>query len=800
MITVTIDPNGLWKDTPTALIVKDESQFIESRLKIRDAIQTKKAINIVVKNRKIGRWYESLKDYPNVIINLVSPKTVLSETLNLSSRLSMNLPVNDNEIKELGLIEKARENPPRTSLETIKDIERWILSVYIDECWSKNGGSLTHLSEMASFFLLMKAHVKHPALDRLIEKQKEDWFNSPISEVYKWLFFTPNDRAFLIYAYQILKNYDRTMRENILDELTVKSKEVYEPIKKYLDQIPSLECSDNFKKKSELNDLIEIKLKNILKSKFEYKKDKIETEKDEGLKQRFSQIINETITKMSGKMIGEINGLSFFVKENPFYFTKELFNLIGAKFSLFSQQIEELEQLIPPKFPSEPILNWDWGQMSKWAIAEFFPYKKWSLQYESRNKRIEEIANIYSDWLHMKYPELKNELSPLVYGTWYKIKGYTKKGYQILWIIIDNLCWFYLEDTIKAFKEQGLYPSLEPLLCLSMLPSETKISKTALVAGNLPDQIEKEKYQKYKLLFENFCKENKITNYRIIPENEFKKSKLGGHTITCCIINKLDVSSHGGFFDLEDEIKDFLKRIAKYIKDFLPSDLPFKKFRLVVSTDHGSCIIPQNIKGVRSPKGVRVEEEHKRFVYVDSNQNLGENWYFLDKNKFSLPESIAIAKGYSFIGNRKPKGLIHGGMTPEETLIPHLEFCLQPLELKDVQCYHSSPPIIGTRKQKIELSVRNLNDYEISNVAVYVPSHSIEIKIEKIPAKDEVTKSTEIALSREEVIESKDNVVTLRGFYSFDWRGETKRGEVEVKIKIRKIIEGSETSEEIFKF
>lgn len=799
MIIVTIDPDGLRKDTHSALIVRDESQFIESRLKIRDAIQMKKDISVVVKNRKIGQWYKSLEDYPNVEIRFISLKMVLSETLNLSSRLSINLPVNDYEIKELGLIKKARENPPRISLGTTKDIEGWVLSVCIDECWGKNGGTLTHLSEITSFFLLMKKRVEHPALKRLLERQKENWFNSPVGEAYKWLFVTPDDRAFLIYAWQILKNYDKTMREKVLDELTVESKEVYEPIKKYLDQIPSLECSDNFKKKSELNDLIEIKWKNILKSRFEYKKGEVGTEKNEILKQRFVQIINEAVTKISGRIAGEINAILDFIGKNAVYFSKELFNLIGAKFTLFPEQIEKLSQFIPPKFPSEPMLNWDWNQISKWAINEYFPYKKWALQQEKQDRKIEELAESYSEWLYKKYPELKNELSPLVYGTWYKIKEHIQKGYQILWIIIDNLCWFYLEDAIKAFKEQGLFPSSEPLLCLSMLPSETKISKTALVAGNLPNQIDKEKYQKYKLLFEDFCKSNKIAEYRVIPERDFKKSNFGEHTITCCIINKLDVSSHGGFFDLEDEIKDFLIRIAKYIKDFLPSDLSFKKFRLIVSTDHGSCIIPQNIKGVRSPKGAR-EEEHKRFVYMDSNQNLGENWYFLDKNKFSLPESIAIAKGYSFIGNRKPKGLIHGGMTPEETLIPHLEFCLQPLELKDVQCYHSSSPIIGTRKQKIELSIRNLNDYEISNVAVYVPSHSVEIKIEKIPAKDEVTKSTELALAREEVVESKENIVTLHGFYSFDWRGETKRGEVEVKIKIRKIIEGSETSEEIFKF
>jgi hypothetical protein len=333
-----------------------------------------------------------------------------------------------------------------------------------------------------------------------------------------------------------------------------------------------------------------------------------------------------------------------------------------------------------------------------------------------------------------------------------------------------------------------------------MLPSETKISKTALIAGNLPNQIDKEKYQKYKLLFEDFCKSNKIAEYRVIPESEFKKSKFGEHTITCCIINKLDISSHGGFFDLEDEIKDFLRRIAKYIKDFLPSDLSFKKFLLIVSTDHGSCIIPQNIKGFRPPKGAKVDEGHKRYVYIESDQYLDKNWYFLDKNKFALLENIAISKGYNFIGNRKPKGLIHGGMTPEETLIPHLEFSLQPLELKDIQCFHSSSPIIGTRKQKVELSIRNLNDYKISNVSVHIPSHSIEIKVEEIPAKDEVTESCEITLSRKEVVDSKNNIVTLQGFYRFDCMGEAKLGEVEVNIRIRKIIEGPETAEEIFKF
>ena len=800
MIRIRIDPYRLSKDDTIALVVDDESQFIENRLKIRDALHKRKDLNVVIKNRKIEQWYKSLRDYPDVKVEIVSPKSVLSKALNFPTSLSLNLPVNDSEIQELALIQKAKKHQPQTRLATVKDIESWMLSVCVGECWGKKGGTLSHLSEMASFFLQGKELQQHSALEKLNEKQKEQWFNSSVGEAYKWLFTTPDDRSLLIYAWQILKNYDENVREKFLDELTKNNRKVLEPIEKYLEQIPSCECSDDYERKSELSDLLEIRWNNILRNNFKYKKSEIQEKKDEVLKQRFKDIINEVIIKMSGKIAGEINALLSFVRENTFYFSKELFNLIGAKFSLFTKQTEVLSQLIPPEFPSEPLLDWDWNQISKWAI-KYFRYKKWSLCQERRDKRVEKIAESYSEWLYRKYPELKNELSPLIYGTWHRIKRYLEQGCQILWIIIDNLPWFYLEDVVKAFKDQRLYCSSGPTLCLSMLPSETRISKTSLVAGKLPDQIEIDKYQNYKLLFEDFCKQNNIASYRSIPDSEFRKTKLEKHQITCCIINKLDVSSHGGFFDLEDEIKDFLRRIAKYVKDFLPLGIVSNKFYFVISTDHGSCIIPPNVKKLKEPQGAKVEKVHKRFVYTESESRLDENWYFLDKNKFGLIESVAIAKGYSYIGNRKPKGLVHGGMTPEETLVPYLEFCLKPLDVKAIQCFHSSSPIpIGTRKHKVELSIRNLNDYKISNITLYIPSHSIEIHIEKILAKDEVTQSVEIAISREELVHNKDDRVTLQGFYTFDCLGQSKRNQVGVEIKIRKIVDVSETVEKLFRF
>lgn len=804
MINIVLDFYGLSSGEMQDIVVENEQQYVDSRLKIREASRKGSNLTVVVRNTKIANWYESLKDYSDSIIKVksLSPKSILVEKLDLESSLSMSVPLSDTEIIELNLLERTATSPPKSRLVTPRDVESWILSACIDKCWGEMNPTLTHFSKVISYFLSGEKEPTSPSgLRELIDKRKGGWVSSSIGDAYSWLFKDPINNSFLVYVLQALGGYEDSMKQKILAEIG--TRESIQPITKYINQISPCQCSDEIQKKGEFSDLIEIKWKNSLRGKFQFKIPETEqTEKDKILKERFEQIINDAAVKMSGKIIGEIDALQIFIKENPLYFNERLFNLIGAKFGHFSELIKELQALIPPNIPSLPVQDWDWEKMTKWVTKEYLPYVSWSLKHIEEGKLIEEYAKAYSDWLYDQYPKMKNELVPLNYGTWHVIKDYLSNGYQILWIIIDNLCWFYIEDIRKAFGEQGFYPSSFGVMPqLSMLPSETRISKTALVAGKLPCQIEVDKYQKYQELFEQRCKESGIDSYRAMPDYELKTSKLGGDKITCCILNKLDVSSHQGFFDFEDDVRNFLSNIAKYVKSFIPPDAALRKFCLVVSTDHGSCTIPNYIKGYRVPKAAEMEEEHKRFIYIDSNEALEECWYFLDKDKFGLTRSIAIAKGYGFIGTRKPKGLVHGGMTPEETFIPLLEFCLEPLQIEGIKCIHNGQPIhLSPRKQEVELLIRNPNRNKITNIKVFIPSSSIEISLDEILGNDEKPKVIEISLPKEETSVSKGNIATLKGYYSFECLGEKKSGETEIGIGIRRIIEVSEAEERLLEF
>ena len=47
------------------------------------------------------------------------------------------------------------------------------------------------------------------------------------------------------------------------------------------------------------------------------------------------------------------------------------------------------------------------------------------------------------------------------------------------------------------------------------------------------------------------------------------------------------------------------------------------------------------------------------------------DWFVLDRDHYHVPATYAVARGWRYIGTR-PQGFTHGGLTPEETIVPLL--------------------------------------------------------------------------------------------------------------------------------
>lgn len=801
MIEIIIDIHHKLKEDTSAVIVNNEKEYIESRLKIRETYQKRRDIRIIIKNKKIREWYESLLYHDYATKEEISPKSILAEKLKINTLL---IPFADEEVEALKLIEKAESSPPTHSLTSVDGVKNWVLSLSLDRCWGEEGGTSEHIAKVASYFLSINGKIDTESLLRGLITQKEDkWRGTSLGSVYEWLLEAPENNAFFLYALQITKNYEDSIRKSIMLEIN-KNLEETDAILDYINRMPHIECKHDLKER-EFSDSLEIKWKNVLRHRFQYKKGEIIDEHE--LEERFEKILINGIEQMSGEITGELNGLISFIQKNAQYFNERLFDIIHAKFSAFPEKMEELKEIVPPKLPTKPSKEWQWEKICGWVEDEYMPYKKWSIkQGLAENKELKEYGAIYSNWLYENYPKMKNDIYPLNYGTWHFIKDYVDGGYQVLWVVVDNLRWVLLEDVINAFQRQGFnsHPPEGVTPKLSMLPSETNVSKRALVAGKLHSQIDNDAM--YKELFESFCRENDIKSYSFIEDADLIRGELKRDEVTCCIINKLDFSSHRADFDLQDDIKAAINRCAQYVKEYTfrgikNNDIPRDKIIVIISTDHGSCLLPKGSKGYNKPDGAAMDGKHKRFILLNRIEHLNDNWYYLEKDSFGLRENTAIIKGYDFIGKRKPKGLVHGGLTPEETFIPHLEFCLNPIKIKSIECIHVSDPIpLGNIKREVEFAIRNPNEYEIKNVRIHIPSHNVEITSKVVPPMDEIRKSIEISLPKETTTLDENKMGTLKGYYKFECLGKGEYRETGIKIKVKKIFDKLGTAEELFDF
>lgn len=790
MITIILNPFGYDISVQPDFEVEKEQDYIESRIRIREMIHNGVDGAFVVVNERISNWYTSLCDYPDVQIQHKSPKSVLVRKLGCSESVRFDFPFREEEIIRLKLIERADSSRPEKKLQTSRDVELWVLSVILGKCWGEEKANVKHFIEISDWFLVLP---EVPAeLEGLKKQQQGIWCSSELGKLYQWLFSDPTKNAFLFYQHKILVNYPEILRNQLLKEGDIE--EFPADLSKYLKQIPLIQPSQPNFEQADFSGLLERKWKSYLRSILQ---DGATRKHSTVPCQEFDNVIDTALKCMSSSIAGEANAILYFLRRHAEMVTGDMARRIEAKFGRFPSQVNQIMLLIPPKEPRDLDTRWNWEDVRDWLIGEYFPLSNWATRMEKQKDLLEGHTLRFGEWLYHAYPSLKNELSPLNYGTWYTIKDRISNRNKVLWLIIDNLRWYNTDKLISVFKDQNIFLCQEPEVKLSMLPSETRTSKSALVGGKLPSQLVSSDYAE---LFNLCCREHAIKSSRFIRDQELKDGKLDESQLTICMINRLDFSSHSGQFDLEDDIQDAIKRVARYVRAFIDrGEALTAHLRIIISTDHGSCMLPKSQKGVPKPKNSTEEQRFKRYIVVEGAPPVENDWFFLDKERFGLNENIAIVKGFKFVGSKRPTGLVHGGMTPEETVIPHMEFNLEPLEIGDLKLAYDGEPLpIGTKRHRIKLIVINPNNTAITDVIVNIPSHSIYLDIERILEQDSIEEQVDLSLPKETTNVDGNNNAHFQGNYGFTCRGQRIYGDIELQIVVRKIFDRSESAEKLF--
>ena len=336
--------------------------------------------------------------------------------------------------------------------------------------------------------------------------------------------------------------------------------------------------------------------------------------------------------------------------------------------------IKRLNKLISQKILSHQ----DWGQISKLDgklnyILEPKSYESdlISLNHSIQLRFKEFITNQYQDMIYDNQAPLNSNILNLTFNyTPTALICFDCMGFEE-WNVIKN---YLASKTSMQFDEKYSF---------SIIPSDTRFSRTALFSGLLPIKLDEYgiKNPNEKNLFIEYLHRNFE-----IPESDIYYHRCSDPDEIPINYAFEDYKAIGIIFSFIDEFVHNKKmnklRIVTNLENYLEEtnlailiqSLIDKGFRVYLSSDHGNVFAHGN--GVIPPKDL-FNSRARRYLISDHENILLE---YKDENNILIQlkdmigdDFILLLTDNSMFNTKGNTGLTHGGISVEEVVLPFIE-------------------------------------------------------------------------------------------------------------------------------
>ena len=769
-----------------ALVVHGVSDYVDTYLQIVNSIHNKVTLNVLVRDSTCFKWLSRLKDqYGTHYIEIQenSPREAIKRQWHLE-----HLPddVTDRAILEANLLE-LRIAPKEGEI-----FENIILENFYSSLLTYPELPIGRLVELLEDLVTSRwqDNRKTSLIFRQYEKRLDEWKEKrkekDFDEVIEDLMNNPNLLQQQLINYKVVKNYPSELGERILGE-------------KYniFRRLPL-----------DLNDL------RIERTSIERAIHEIEIFLRNEVEVKTPEELETLLTILSGELSFEFDAVRKAIYNLGNAITKELIEKVRDKFSAISDQIstdlKKLDLFISPVRPSEPTDSWDAEKWLRWAVNEYLPYQFW---LEERNEYDEKVASFsekFGDWFYNNFIELKTSfprvLHKVVPNIYHEIRN--NEGIS-LFLMIDNFNFKYLNELCNLLSHQGFFCK-EPQAYFSMIPTETAVCKKSLFSGE--PEIKTLGNKTYEQIIQEawsgFVGSKK---FKFLPHlgalNEIRKAEHDVYFLNYRSIDEL-------FHEDEDELgKPHREEVWHRLKTLVNSVINFGKrlgieykLSIYICSDHGSTKIQSRVSNPIDRKyyETKSEDKHHRFVTLSDTQmenlpsHVESNCYVVRKQEYGLLENILIAKGYSRFKKTTGKFYVHGGLSPEEVIVPFAVFNKIMAEPKEILVYLSQNTFRYSVKSTIKLDIGNINEYEIVNIVIDIRNSNVECqspKVTRVEPKGRV--QVEIPARFKKTLNKKETSYLLMRI-GYQFLGKDYIQDVEAPIVIKSMIEGKADLEDIF--
>lgn len=716
MIKLTILDLSLDIHVPDAdLILNDNDQYVSGYDRIVSAIHAQKDLHVVTTNNQVGKWLSILqRRYGKEVITI--------EEINIRKQLAIQIGISipesitDQQIKESFLLDLSI---PASANVTF---EEYLLEVFFGNFLISDGG-LKRIGDFIANYetdqwdaALNRPIVRELYLKRLRELrvQLDSEKRNGEKVLLGWLEEAPQVLIRNLSAMKMLNGYPEAIGKRLFGTAFLHLRESKLDYRK----VPIL-----LRGNERVLDEIRVYLSG---------KNTPGTVEE----------INQLIDQMSGLLEIEFNTIYQILQKGQLYIDAALVEKIRVKFKPIqeipnvSQILNALDLLITRPQPVQPQSNWTEEEWVHWAVESYLPYRFWLENTGQLNDEIAEFASCYSDWLNSNYGSLKYHSKRMAWkwlldlsNTWKQLES------PVLVVMADNLNAKFYPDLLHQLQVQGFYEQ-QMDYCFSMLPSCTEVSKKCIITGH----YQPFKETSYKNQVESTWKarlQKKVLYVGSI--GEFRAISAREHDIYFLNYLPLDITLH------QDEnqtglshpqaIRNYLVSLSQDIRAFAERIGAERDLTVVIISDHGSTLIPKGtinvIQGDYYRK--RADDEHHRYISISDEEikKLPENYkydcYLLKREILELETNYLVARRlYRFLPTDE-NAYIHGGLTPEETLIPSAVYrpvIVSPKQLA-ITITGGNKIYVGT-KFDLFLEITNLNNYSCDECQIEIMDVNLE--------------------------------------------------------------------------
>ena len=414
---------------------------------------------------------------------------------------------------------------------------------------------------------------------------------------------------------------------------------------------------------------------------------------DIGEKVKSSKDFQKVVQATSGKLLKEYHLISNILRSNRFPPTEEDVQEVRTKFrycpGVSENQLNALRYCVKPDRPTllGPEEEWSSAQWIRWTAEEYVPYRMWQVHNDYYDEDLEQTVARFTEWYISEYATIHKDPDLSLTHCLRPLSSNRSENEFSIVLLVDCLPLAFMDLLDDALRNVG-FSRHDLHYRFAALPTITEYNKAALLSGE---------WQESAGNYEAILKTRAITEWgskQVVYLSNLKSmSEMAApQEATIAVLNFVDgdellhsdVESKNTTY--EDELHRLFARMAESVSRLSQEWAgPKEELSVYVVTDHGACRILEKEK--RSFDSTVVNKlfanEKHRFSAVAEDQidEIPENLWVLG-HRFKRPfvsenTTYFLPKGHNTVRQAgRVKGYMHGGVTPEEIIVPAAQYKL----------------------------------------------------------------------------------------------------------------------------